>query len=135
MSTSGTLLDAAVTEIIDCVLAIEEFSADDCDYLQRVLSEIVEFGVEYFCLDDAKVNPQVALHEFVPSWMKFKELVMILSYNLQDIYDRWADGKGPLAMHFTGEEVKKLVVAMFENTSRRAALLQQLTRRPSVHLS
>jgi centromere/kinetochore protein ZW10 len=116
-------------------LCIEEFSADDCDYLQLVLTEIIDFAVEYFRLDDPKINPQVALHEFVPSWMKFKELVIILNSGLQDVYDRWSDGKGPLAMHFTGEEVKKVVIAMFENTSKRSALLKQLTRRPSVHLS
>ena len=47
---------------------------------------------------------------------------------LQQISDRWADGKGPLAVHLTVSEVKQLVLAMFENTSKRQALLTELKR-------
>lgn len=125
-SAPGRLLNAAISEIIDSVLNIEEFSAEDCEYLQHVLSKIVEVSPDYFNLEDSGINPQVTIHENVTNWMKFKELVLVLSSGMQAVSDRWADGKGPLALYFTAEEVKKLVVAMFENTSRRDSLLAQL---------
>ncbi len=103
--------------------------------MQTVLSHIVDFCPDYFRLENVDTNPVVLLHEAVPCWSRFRELVTFFGWTLTDVADRWADGKGPLAMHFTGDEVKKLVVAMFENTSRREALLMQLSRRPSVHLS
>ena len=56
---TGSLLNAAVTDIITSVLSIEEFSADDCDYLQDVLSHVLESGTEYFKSDDPKHNAQV----------------------------------------------------------------------------
>lgn len=130
---TGSLLHSAVTDIIKCVLAIEEFSVEDCEYLQEVLSTVVESAIDLFKLDDPQQNPQVTIHEFVPSWMRFKELGRLLGCSLQDMADRWADGKGPLAVHFTAQEVSQLVIAIFENTSKRDAFLHQLRRKPSIH--
>ncbi|ELU07623.1 hypothetical protein CAPTEDRAFT_135408, partial [Capitella teleta] len=132
----GHLLHSAVTDIIKCVLAIEEFSVDDCESLQEVLSIIVESAVDLFRLEESSQgNPEVVIHEYVPCWMRFKELGRLLGYSLQQMSDRWADGKGPLAVHFTGHEVAQIVVAIFENTSKRDALLAQLRSRPSIHVS
>ena len=123
---TGTLLNAALNEILDSVLAIEEFSAEDCEYLHDVLAKITTVSPELFRVEEVKANPQVALHEHVTLWMKFRELVIVLKSSMQDVSDRWSDGKGPLALYFTAEEVQKLVVAMFENTSKRDSLLSQL---------
>ena len=106
---------------------------EDCEYLQEVLGTVVDSAVELFKLDDPKSNPQITIHEYVPSWMKFKELGHLLGCSLQEVADRWADGKGPLALHFTGQEVAQLLVAIFENTSKRDALLNQLRKKPSIH--
>ena len=38
-------------------------------------------------------------------WTKFNELAIILTASLHDIIDRWADGKGPLAVQFTSQQV------------------------------
>ena len=40
--------------------------------------------------------------------------------------DRWADGKGPLAVQLSGAELARLVIAVFEKTSRRDALVAKL---------
>ena len=131
---SGSLLHTAVTDIMKCVMSIEEFSVDDCEYLQEVLATVVDSAVDLFKLDDPqKSNPQITIHEYVPCWMKFKELGHLLGCSLQEMSDRWADGKGPLALHFSGHEVAQLVVAIFENTSKRDMLLNQLRRKPSIH--
>ena len=130
---AGSLLNAAIQDIIDSVLSIEEFSVEDCDYLQDVLVRILESAAEYFQSPDPKHNTQVVLHESVPCWLKFRELVRVLSSGLQEVSDHWADGKGPLGLVFTPEELRRLVLAMFENTTKRDQLLKQL-RRPSVSM-
>ncbi len=66
------------------------------------------------------------LHEFVPNWLRFRELVLLLGSGLQTVADRWAAGKGPLALHFSPGDVARLVEAMFEETHRRAVVLREL---------
>ena len=78
-------------------------------------------------------NAEVMLQESVSSWMKFRELVAFLGYDLSSLSDRWADGKGPLAMHFLTEEVAVMTVAMFEKTAKRDGFLTQLGRNSSVY--
>ena len=50
-------MNAALNDIIESVLSIEEFSADDCDYLQEVLTNILASGPEYF--ESEEQNAQV----------------------------------------------------------------------------
>lgn len=59
-------------------------------------------------------------------WCKFNELILILSSSLTEIYDRWADGKGPLAVEYTPEDIRKLIRALFQNTDRRAVILAKI---------
>lgn len=126
ISVSGNLLSAALDDIVTAVLSIEEFSVDDCEYLQRVLTVITEQARDIYLLEGVDTNPEVLLHEHVTSWFRFKELLLVLGFGLQQISDRWADGKGPLAMHFSPSEVQRLVLGMFENTSKRDVLLGQI---------
>lgn len=124
MIVSGTLVNAVVSDVIDLVLCIEEFSADDCDVLQSIYNYFTSNIVELF--EGLKTNAQVILHENVPCWMKFQELIFVLSSRMQEVGDRWADGKGPLALYFSPEELQRLVIAIFEDTSKRDSLLAQL---------
>ncbi len=123
---SGTLLNAVVMDIVDSVLLIGEFSVDDCECLQKTLSTLTCSAAGLFRLQQSATNPEVLLHEYVPNWMKFRELLRALNSGFQELSDRWADGKGPLALHFQPEEIRKLVIAMFENTSNRDRVLAQL---------
>ena len=78
---SGSLLNAALEDIIDCVLSIEEFSVDDCEYLQKVLSQIADHVVQLFQNPkDPSQNPHVLLHEHVATWFRFKELVQVRAF-------------------------------------------------------
>lgn len=63
---------------------------------------------------------------YVKQWLKFQELITILNASLQDIEQRWADGKGPLAHEFSVDQVKQLIRALFQNTSRRAEVLAKI---------
>ena len=51
---------------------------------------------------------------------------MILNASLREIEDRWADGKGPLAVEFSPDEVKRQIRGLFQNTDRRATLLAHI---------
>ena len=113
---------------MESVTSIEEFSAEDCDCLKEVLAAVPSLALEFFTLCQCSISPQVLLYDHVPGWPRFQELVLLLGSGLADISDRWADGKGPLALHFTQQEVCQLVLAMFENTSKRQALLTELRR-------
>lgn len=136
----GALFNEATSEMISCVLSIEEFSVEDCEHLQSIFQHVTAVAPGYFSLPSVTpgvdpatlLNPVVALHENVDSWLRFSELTQLFGLNLQGIADRWSDGKGPLAMYFKAEEVRSLVTSMFENTSKRRAFLKLLGRRPSV---
>ncbi len=142
-------MNAAVMDIIESVVAITEFSEDDCDVLQKTFRTVIDSAPKLFELPPEQhaaqdevdpnnppgayalqpqvgANPQVNLHEFVPNWLKFKELVLLLGSGLQTVCDRWASGKGPMALYFQPEEVKGLVVAMFDDTKLRASVLKQI---------
>lgn len=131
---AGSLLNSALKDIIESVTGIEEFSMEDCQHLQKVMSYIQDSAGGLFPAEvSPSKNTEVTVQENVANWMKFRELVRFLGFSLSDIADHWAGGKGPLAMHFTAAEVTKMVVAMFENTSRRSAVLTELKRSPSVY--
>ena len=131
----GTLLNSALKDIIQSVTSIEEFSFKDCIHLQDILSSVIDASYDLFRgLGDGESSVEVAVQQYVASWMQFKELLLFLGLSLCEVADRWADGKGPLAMYFTAQQVMRLVLAMFENTRKREALLVQLRRKPSVHL-
>ena len=46
--------------------------------------------------------------------------------SLREIDDRWSSGKGPMAMVFQPEEVKRLIRALFQNTDRRSQVLSRI---------
>ena len=66
------------------------------------------------------------VQQHVHFWSRFGELRHLLSANLRDIEDRWSSGKGPLATHFTADEVKQMIRALFQNTDHRAATLSRI---------
>ncbi|WAR01953.1 ZW10-like protein [Mya arenaria] len=53
----------------------------------------------------------VELQRNVAKWQRFRELDMVLNASMIDISERWAEGKGPLAIAFTANEIKQLIRA------------------------
>lgn len=82
---------------------------------------------------DCRCPVEVTVERCVPSWRRYRELATFFGLNLTGVSERWAGGKGPLAMYFTGPEVARLLEAIFERTSRRDELVQMLRRQPSVY--
>ncbi|XP_027737119.1 centromere/kinetochore protein zw10 homolog [Empidonax traillii] len=125
----GTLLNTALTEIVTRIVALEDISAEDADRLYSLCRIMVEEGPQVFTpLPEEEKNKkyQEEVPVYVEKWMTFKELMIILQANLQEIVDQWADGKGPLAAEFSAAEVKSLIRALFQNTERRAAALAKI---------
>lgn len=77
-------------------------------------------------LQITNIDKRNSVHLYVKRWFKFQELQLILSANMREIVDRWSSGKGPLASHFTADDVKHLIRALFQNTERRAAALAKI---------
>ncbi|XP_064326780.1 centromere/kinetochore protein zw10 homolog [Phalacrocorax carbo] len=125
----GTLLNTALSEIVTRIAALEDISAEDADRLYSLCKTMVEEGPQVFTPlpeDDKNKKYQEEVPVYVQKWMMFKELMIILQANLQEIVDQWADGKGPLAAEFSAAEVKSLIRALFQNTERRAAALAKI---------
>ncbi|XP_078673882.1 centromere/kinetochore protein zw10 homolog [Branchiostoma floridae x Branchiostoma belcheri] len=127
----GSLVNSAIQDIIGKVTALEDISADDAAQLHSLCGIVKERAPLLFhpvVKEDTKnkkaVEAEVQL--YVPQWVKFSELMVMLDASLQDISDRWADGKGPLGHEFTAMEVRGLVRALFQNTDRRAAVLAKI---------
>ncbi|KAM9333784.1 centromere/kinetochore protein zw10 homolog [Pholidichthys leucotaenia] len=125
----GNLLNTAITEIITKIMMLEDISSEEGGHLHTLCQTIIEEGPLVF-IPLAKENKNKKYQEEVPlyvkKWGTFKELVIVLQANLQEIVDRWSDGKGPLALEFTSSEVKSLIRALFQNTERRAAALTKI---------
>uniref|UniRef100_A0A8C3UIX8 Zw10 kinetochore protein n=1 Tax=Catharus ustulatus TaxID=91951 RepID=A0A8C3UIX8_CATUS len=107
----------------------DDISAEDADRLYSLCRTMVEEGPQVFTPlleEDKNKKYQEEVPVYVQNWMTFKELMIILQANLQEIVDQWADGKGPLAKEFSAAEVKSLIRALFQNTERRAAALAKI---------
>ncbi|CAL1572812.1 unnamed protein product [Knipowitschia caucasica] len=125
----GNLLNTALSEITAKVTALEDISSEEGEHLHTLCQTLIEEGPLVFTpLTEEKKNhkyqEQVAL--YVKKWTMFKELAIVLKANLQEIVDRWADGKGPLAVEFSASEMKSLIRALFQNTERRAVALTRI---------
>ncbi|MGH0145845.1 UNVERIFIED_CONTAM: hypothetical protein FKN15_069854 [Acipenser sinensis] len=106
-----------------------DISTEDGDRLYSLCRTITEEGPQVFTpLPEESKNKryQEVVPVYVQKWMTFKELMIVLQASLQEIVDRWADGKGPLAAEFSTNEVKSLIRALFQNTDRRAAALSKI---------
>uniref|UniRef100_H9GEQ3 Centromere/kinetochore protein zw10 homolog n=1 Tax=Anolis carolinensis TaxID=28377 RepID=H9GEQ3_ANOCA len=127
----GTLLNLALTEILSRITSLEDISAENADRLHDLCQIMVDEGPRVFVpLPEEEQNRpfQEEVPVYVPRWMTFKELMLVLQASLQEIVDRWADGKGPLATAFPATEVKNLIRALFQNTERRAAALAKIKK-------
>ncbi|XP_046388776.1 centromere/kinetochore protein zw10 homolog [Ischnura elegans] len=113
----GSHLNSFVEELIFRVLAAEDIPSSTAVQLVTVFGVVSGRAPQLF-----QEPGEIFLH--VRSWPKFKELILVLGSSLRDIDGRWADGKGPLADIFQVDEVRKLILALFKNSERRAATLR-----------
>ncbi|KAL6470003.1 hypothetical protein MHYP_G00211220 [Metynnis hypsauchen] len=125
----GTLLNTAISELITKIMMLEDISTEDGERLHTLCQTIIEEGPLVFTpLPEENKNKkyQEEVPVYVKKWMTFKELSIVLHASLQEIVDRWAEGKGPLAQEFSSSEMKSLIRALFQNTDRRAIALTKI---------
>lgn len=115
-----------IEEVINCIVVLEDISADDAQQLSTLLTVVTDRVGTLFTAEDGKVNATVELQRNVRRWQKLQELNIVLNASLHEISDRWADGKGPLAIEFSANELKQMIRALFQNTDRRAAVLVKI---------
>lgn len=117
--TIGLILNALCKYIINVVVSVEDIFAKAAEQLVEVLKLVQTRGAKLF------TDPN-EIYIFVEQWGRFKELMLILSSGLMEINERWAEGKGPLALHFQPEEVKTLIRALFQNNEKRDFVLAKI---------
>lgn len=115
----GIIVNSLCENIIDRIVKFEDIPAKVAEDLVDVIKLILTRAPKLFINSN-----EITL--YVPLWYKLNELSFVLNASLADINDRWADGKGPLALQFKGEELKQLIKALFQNTDRRAAVLAKI---------
>ncbi|KAL3283945.1 hypothetical protein HHI36_018113 [Cryptolaemus montrouzieri] len=117
--TIGDIFSSMCTFLINALVKIEDIEAVVAENLIEIFKVVLNRGPKLFS-DPNETSI------YVPQWHKFNEVIFILGASLVDINDRWADGKGPLALHFKSYELKQLIRALFQNTDRRAAVLAKI---------
>ncbi|CAH3198135.1 unnamed protein product, partial [Porites evermanni] len=123
----GCLFDDVFQRITWEILQLEDISSEEAHQLHTLLSILEQRGSEIFQNKDTDSTENTwDICTVVPHWIRYKELIGILEASLQDIVDRWAEGKGPLAHEFSAQEVRGLIRALFQNTDRRAAVLAKI---------
>ena len=111
--------------LLSHVLSLEDISADDASHLHTLMQQIKERGSRLLQPTDSDDDPVIP-HKHVPKWNKFSELMVVLNAGLHDIGERWAEGKGPSAAEFSANEMKHLIRALFQNTTRRDTVLAKI---------
>ncbi|XP_050537251.1 centromere/kinetochore protein zw10 homolog isoform X2 [Daktulosphaira vitifoliae] len=105
--------------IINEMFTLLDISATSAEQYSSIFTKIIK--------DIPNLFPEPKeVHRYVPKWWQLNELVFVLSSSMKDIENRWADGKGPLAIELSAEQIKILLKALFQNTDRRAALLKHI---------
>lgn len=117
--TLGSILNALCGHLVRAVLKVEDIPSATAEQLVDIYKVVVTRGPKLFT-DPREVSI------FVSNWNKLGEIIFVLGASLADIDDRWADGKGPLALQFQPEDVRQLIRALFQNTDRRANVLAKI---------
>ncbi|KAK4873179.1 hypothetical protein RN001_015208 [Aquatica leii] len=115
--TLGYLLNLFCKRLIDTVVNAPDILVVNAEHLVEMFRTVLNRGPKLFT-EPEEVNLYVEL------WQKLIELVFILGANLAQITERWENGS--LSTHFTPDEVKHLIKALFQNTDRRAQTINRI---------
>lgn len=123
----GTIINTVVEELVQRVVALEDIAADAAVQICVLFTQMQDRAPEVFIVEGkTKETSKGDIIRYVRKWNRFKELITVLNASLREIEDRWASGKGPLAIEYSPDEVKRLIRALFQNTDRRAGVLSRI---------
>ena len=127
----ATICDGLLEQIIARIISMEEIAAttvleliDQCRNVTCALPEL--FGKVSVVSSSVRSGQPDSL--LPPTqWAKFQQLVSLLTCSgLNEIEQRWATGKGSLSGHFSADEVRHIVRAMFPESEQRMATLMKI---------
>ncbi|XP_050087734.1 centromere/kinetochore protein zw10 [Anopheles aquasalis] len=113
------LVDVFLREVIKRVQSLEDITTAIGNGLVLLIDTMKETLPKLF-------KEPSEVHQLVKQWTKLMQLRQILCGSLVEITEQWAEGKGPLTMCFSAEEVKHLVRALFQNTKQRQACIASI---------
>ncbi|MFH4978176.1 hypothetical protein AB6A40_004885 [Gnathostoma spinigerum] len=118
----GNLASFFFESVFQIIVAQEDIKASDSEKTVLLLKEAVQ-SVESLLI----IGSRSFVHLFSEKeYYRINELLFCLSGSLRDIWDRWCDGKGPLAQWMKPLEIRQLIKALFQNTDKRAAVLAKI---------
>lgn len=112
------LLHPFTNELVRRVFKLRDISATMASELSDLIDVVLEKAPLLF-QDNDEVNN-------VPSWMKLKQLKIMMNASLKEITELWCDGIGPLTANYQANEIKHLIRALFQDTDRRAKAITQI---------
>ncbi|KAM3728582.1 Centromere/kinetochore protein [Dirofilaria immitis] len=120
----GNVISFFFNALIKMLLSAEDIRATDAELIAIALRKVLERSEILFITGQMNHS---SIHRYAESsYFRIKELLFCLDSSLQNIYDRWCDGKGPLAQWLLADEVRHLVKALFQNTEKRAHVLSRI---------
>uniref|UniRef100_A0A158Q7X5 Elongation factor G, mitochondrial n=1 Tax=Elaeophora elaphi TaxID=1147741 RepID=A0A158Q7X5_9BILA len=118
---TGNVIAFLFNTLVKILFSTEDIRATDAELSAIALRKLLKRSEMLFVTDQSKHS---SIHRYAEtSYFRIKELLFCLDSSLQNIYDRWCDGKGPLAQWLHADEVRYLVKALFQNTEKRAQLI------------
>jgi len=121
------LADAAIGKFVDAICGVEDLVSSASDQLQMACALLQQKLPLALRLPGDDKN-DLQWRKLLTKWDRVEELKVLMSSSLQDIVDRWSEGKGPLAENFTIVEVKNLIRALYQNTEYRANAISKIRK-------
>ncbi len=140
----GQLFNLICNNLLKSCLRLEDISSDDASYMDAAFTLVKQSVFEVFMkiesqqqgthekgedLADLTLSNKIAdlnAEKYIETWPRFNYLVKVLRANLQEIVEMWSEAKGPLALVFDAEEVRRLIRALFMITDKRSAALAKI---------
>uniref|UniRef100_A0A182SUW2 Centromere/kinetochore protein zw10 n=1 Tax=Anopheles maculatus TaxID=74869 RepID=A0A182SUW2_9DIPT len=115
----SSLIDQFLREVMKRIQSLEDITTAIGNGLVLLIDIMTETLPKLF-------KEPSEIHQLVKQWTKLLQLKQILCGSLVEITELWAEGKGPLTMCFSAEEIKHLVRALFQNTKQRQACIASI---------
>jgi len=119
----GLVVDAALTTVLDAVLALPDIPEVESQKLSE-LCRIFD-ALEGLFVDNPESDASSLVVAYVPSWLKFSYLQELLGASLVDISYLFDEGA---LIDFDVDELVKLVRALFSDTQLRTNTIAKLSR-------
>uniref|UniRef100_A0A0M3IFF2 Centromere/kinetochore protein zw10 homolog n=2 Tax=Ascaris TaxID=6251 RepID=A0A0M3IFF2_ASCLU len=120
-NSMGDLSSFLLSTVNQFVLKTVDIRAADAQIMAMKIQNILQRLEKLFIFGNDKHS---SIHRFAETaYYRTKEIVFCLEGSLEDVFDRWCSGKGPMAQWLSANEVRGLIKALFQNTTKRAHVL------------